>query len=117
LASVKALRGSRTDLDLHAFRRLTSIRIRAVTRFFFHLHDCGTFIPDDEGRDFASLDDAVERAKLEARDLLAAEVAQGKLCLGCRIEVVEAQTGRAIIVPFSTTVTLESAIAEKPPGI
>jgi hypothetical protein len=88
-----------------------------VGRFFFHLHDCGTFIPDPEGRNFSSLDDAIERAKLEARDLLAAEVAEGKLCLGCRIEVVEERTGRAVVVPFSTTVTLQSGIAEKPPGV
>ena len=86
-------------------------------RFFFHLHDCGAFIPDCEGRLFPSIDDAVDRAKVEARDLLAAEVAEGKLCLGCRIEVVEESTGRAIIVPFSATVSLQSAVAEKPPGI
>lgn len=85
-------------------------------RYFLHLHDCGTFIEDVEGREFASLEHAVAQAQIEARDLLAAEVAEGRLCLGCRIEVVESATGRAIIVPFSTTVRLESAIAEKPPA-
>lgn len=88
-----------------------------MARFFFHLHDCGTFIEDPEGRDFPSLDDAVEQAKSDARGLLAAEIAEGKLCLGCRIELVEESTGQAIIIPFATTVHLESAIAEKPPAI
>jgi hypothetical protein len=54
------------------------------------------------------------RGRLEARELLSAEVAEGKLCLGCQIEVVEGSTGRAIIVPFSATVQLESAIVVKP---
>ena len=88
-----------------------------MARFFFHLHDCGNFTPDEEGRDFPDLDAAVKAAKNEARELLAAEVAEGKLCLGCRIEVVEEITGRAMIVPFSTTVQIESAVAEKPPAI
>ncbi|MBB5712922.1 DUF6894 family protein [Sphingomonas xinjiangensis] len=88
-----------------------------MARFFFHLHDCGTLIADDEGRDFLDMNDAVKQAKIEARALLAAEVAEGKLCLGCRIEVVEESTGRAIIVPFAATVHLESAVADKPPAI
>ncbi|RZM02269.1 MAG: hypothetical protein EOP68_21250 [Sphingomonas sp.] len=70
-----------------------------MPRFFFHLHDCGNFTPDEEGRE------------------LAAEIAEGKLCLGCRIEVVEEHSDRAIIVPFSSTVQIESAIVEKPPGV
>jgi hypothetical protein len=85
-----------------------------MPRFFLHLHDCGTLVPDEEGREFPSLEAAVERATLEARELLSAEVAEGKLCLGCQIEVVEESTGRAIIVPFSATVHLESAIVVKP---
>lgn len=88
-----------------------------VARFFFHLHDCGNFTPDEEGRDFEDLDAAVEAAIIEARDLLAAEVAEGKLCLGCRIEVVEESTGRSMIVPFSSTVQIKSAIVESPPAV
>jgi len=88
-----------------------------MARFFFHLHDCGVFTPDEEGRDYPDLDAAIEGAKHEARELLAAEVSEGKLCLGCRIEVVEEATGRAMIVPFSSTVQIESVVAEKPPAI
>jgi hypothetical protein len=94
--------------------RCEHIRIIILARFFLHLHNCGTLIPDDEGRDFPNLEAAVERAKYEARELLAAEVTQGKLCLGCQIEVVEESTGRSIVVPFSATVHLESVIVEKP---
>lgn len=85
-----------------------------MTRYFLHLHYCGKLIPDVEGREFPNLEAAVKRAQMEARDLLAGEVREGKLCLGCQIEVVEESTGRAIIVPFSSTVHLESAIEEKP---
>lgn len=85
-----------------------------MPRFFLHLHHCGTLVPDEEGREFPSLEVAVERATREARELLSAEVAEGKLCLGCQIEVVEESTGRAIIVPFSATVQLKSAVIVKP---
>lgn len=88
-----------------------------MPRFFFHLHDCGTFTPDEEGRHFVDLDAAIEVAMHEARELLAAEISEGKLCLGCRIEVVEEETGRAMIVPFSSTVQIDSAIVEKPPAV
>lgn len=88
-----------------------------MPRYFFHLHDCGALLPDEEGREFPDLEAAVHMAKIEARELLAAEVNEGKLCLGCQIEVVEENTGRTIIVPFSATVQLESAITEKPKAL
>jgi hypothetical protein len=85
-----------------------------VTLYFLHLHYCGTLVPDEEGREFSSMAAAVEQAQEEARGLLAGEVREGKLCLGCQVEVVEESTGRAVIVPFSSTVQLESAIEDKP---
>jgi hypothetical protein len=88
-----------------------------LARFFFHLHDCGKFTPDEEGRELADMDAAVAVALHEARGLLAAEIAAGKLCLGCRIEVVEEHSNRAMIVPFSSTVQIESAVVEKPPAV
>ncbi|WP_445192269.1 DUF6894 family protein [Sphingomonas sp. Tas61C01] len=88
-----------------------------MPRFFFHLHDCGNFTPDEEGRELADMDAAVAVALHEARELLAAEIAEGKLCLGCRIEVVEEHSDRAMIVPFSSTVQIESAVVEKPPAV
>lgn len=84
-----------------------------MPNYLFHLHDCGKLIPDEEGREFTTLDKAVEQARLDARELLAAEVKEGKLCLGCHIEVVEQGTGVTIIVPFSASVQLESAIVDK----
>ena len=83
-----------------------------MPRFFFHLHDCGKLVPDEEGQEFPTLEAAVAEAQVDARELLAAEVKEGKLCLGCRIEVVEEATGRTIVVPFSATVQLESAIVD-----
>lgn len=85
-----------------------------MARYLLHLHYCGKLVLDEEGQEFPNLEAAVERAQVEARDLLAGEVKEGKLCLGCQIEVVEESTGRAVIVPFSATVQLESAIEEKP---
>jgi hypothetical protein len=84
-----------------------------MPRFFFHLHDCGRLVSDEEGREFPSIEAAVARAQIEARELLADEIRDGRLCLGCQIEVVEETTGRTIIVPFSSTVQLQSAVVER----
>lgn len=84
-----------------------------MPRFFFHLYERGVLILDEEGRDFPDLKAAVEQAKVEVRDVLAAEVIRGRLCLGDQIELEEETTGRVFIVPFSAAVQLESTITEK----
>lgn len=83
-----------------------------MARYLFHLHHCGDLISDEEGRELDSLEAAVAQAQVDARGLMAAELSEGKLCLGCQIEVVEVETGRAIIVPFSTTIRLDSGVSE-----
>ena len=82
-----------------------------MPRYFFNLHECGTFIADEEGREFPDIHVALERATAEARALLASEVEQGRLCLDCHIEVVEADTGEAFSVPFRPLVTITDSAA------
>ena len=80
-----------------------------MAQYLFHLHECGDIIEDEEGRELASAADALDQAIREARDLMAAEVASGKLCLGCHIEVVNAATGKAFSVPFRSAIKIEDA--------
>ena len=70
-----------------------------MARYFFNLYECGTLIPDEEGRecDFASLR---EKAIRDARDIMSAEVKKGQLCISCRIEVVDAAGNLVLEVPF-----------------
>jgi hypothetical protein len=71
-----------------------------MQKLFFHLHECGTTIVDDEGVEVESLADARLRALREARSIMSSEVAAGKLCLSCRISVEDAQGATLMIIPF-----------------
>ncbi len=79
-----------------------------MKHFFFNLHLCDEVIPDPEGAMFEDVAAAVRTAKLEARSYLAAEVAAGKLCIGCYIKVVDAETGESVDVPFRSMVTIKN---------
>lgn len=77
-----------------------------MTRFYFNLHECGHCTPDDEGVLLADVSAAREKAVAEARAIMSAEVAEGRLCLSCSIEVL-AEDGRAAVnVPFAEALVL-----------
>jgi hypothetical protein len=71
-----------------------------MARFYFNLFECGTLIPDDEGRecDASSLRSI---AIHEARDLMSGEVKAGRLCVGCRIDVLDEAGSLVLSVPFT----------------
>jgi hypothetical protein len=64
-----------------------------MARYFFNLHECGTLILDEEGREVIDSDQLHALAIKEARQLMSVEVARGELCLSCRIEVLDADRG------------------------
>lgn len=71
-----------------------------MARFYFNLHECGTVTPDEEGAVFSDTGLLRERAVQEARAIMSAEVVEGRLCLGCNIEVMD-EGGRIVLdVPF-----------------
>lgn len=77
---------------------------KTMTQYFFHLHQCDKVYRDDVGADVADLAAACARATAAARGLMAAEIVDGKLCLGCRIEIAD-EAGRVVaIVPFKDAV-------------
>lgn len=77
-----------------------------MERYFFHLHECGTHIPDDEGRGLAGMEEARSEAIKAARDVMSAEVQAGRLCLGCRIDVKDGNGRLVLTVPFSDALTI-----------
>lgn len=113
------LAGARSGCDLTCFRMAnfalfystkaqTSAEdaLAKMGRYFFHLHECGTLISDEEGMDFTDLDGARENAIAAARDVMSAEVKAGKLCLGCRIEVKDQSGAILLILPFREALML-----------
>lgn len=58
-----------------------------MSRYHFHLWDGTTLIHDPEGAELPDLPAVIERALHTARELLAEEVADGKLPLYMRLDV------------------------------
>ncbi len=75
-----------------------------MPQFFLHLHECGRVTRDEEGFDFASVDDARLEAIRSARDIMCGTLHDGTLCLGCYIEVEDARGGPSFVVPFREAV-------------
>lgn len=72
----------------------------AVARYFFHLHECGTLISDEEGQELVDRAAIREQAIKEARHVMAAEVQEGRLCLGCCIHVLDENERPVLTLPF-----------------
>jgi hypothetical protein len=62
--------------------------VGGVPRFYFHLHnDCD--FPDHEGQEFPNAAIALQRAIIEAREIAAQAVRNGRLVLDHRIDVAD----------------------------
>lgn len=71
-----------------------------MPKLFFHLHECGTVLLDEEGMEVDSLSEARRHALRNACSIMSSEVAAGKLCLSCQIVVEDAQGTPLVTVPF-----------------
>ena len=66
-----------------------------MSRFYFHLREGDTVIPDDEGQDLPDLSEALREAQLAARDLLAEAIRSGKERVPDAFVIAD-EAGRAI---------------------
>ena len=72
-----------------------------MQRFFFRVVECGgKVLEDPDGMTLADAEEARSQAKEDARELMAADVKAGELCLGCHIEVDDEDGVRVMDVPF-----------------
>lgn len=71
-----------------------------MPRFYFNLHECGHSTLDNEGVLLADVAAARQQAVVEARSIMSAEVSEGRLCLGCNIEVLGDDGQLAVNVRF-----------------
>jgi hypothetical protein len=78
-----------------------------MTQYFFHVHECGSVTEDQTGLKLIDLASAFQVAIRKAWSTMALEVASGKLCLGCHIEIVNAETGERTRVPFRETLQIK----------
>lgn len=78
----------------------------AMARYFLHIQD-GRYIADDEGSEFASLDEAVQEAIQSARSILREAVWVGRLPLGERIDIADESGTVLRTVPFREAVVIE----------
>lgn len=77
-----------------------------MARFFFHLHERGKFIQDDEGVERSDTASIYAEALRAAREVMCAEVAEGRLSLDCHIEVRDAAGETVMTVPFKDAVAI-----------
>jgi hypothetical protein len=77
-------------------------------RYFFHLHESGGCIVDEEGLELADLDAARRAALTGARALIASEVLDGRLTLGTVMEVQDGRGETVMRLPFRDAVTVEA---------
>lgn len=79
---------------------------RGMPRYFLYLDECGTVTEDEEGASYASLDDAKRAALEAARDVMRSELAEGRLCLACRIDVFDRSRKLVYSMGFKDAVTI-----------
>ena len=77
-----------------------------MTKYFFHLHECGVVTQDDEGREMSDFESARCYAETAARAIICSEVEDGDLCLGCHIEIENGDSGERHVVEFRDVVRI-----------
>ena len=75
-----------------------------MSRFFFDLHECGRVLIDSEGVEMPDASAARVNAIREARQIMADEVAHGRLCLACHIEVQDEARDTVLMVAFADAI-------------
>lgn len=78
-----------------------------MPRYYFHLYSHDR-IPDEEGVDLPDLAAARMEAVLSARELMAADVARGRLQLDQRIEVTDENSRIVLAVPFRDIIEIRA---------
>lgn len=79
-----------------------------MERFFFDLHERDRVLIDEEGTELPDATAACANALHEARQIMAAGIAEGALTLDCHIEVQDERRNVLLIVPFKDAVTFSS---------
>ncbi|CDZ33893.1 Hypothetical protein NGAL_HAMBI1145_20330 [Neorhizobium galegae bv. officinalis] len=71
-----------------------------MTRYFFHIRRNGETVLDEEGGEFASLDDARISAVNAVRELVAAKIKRGLMILNDHMEVRDEADALQLVISF-----------------
>jgi hypothetical protein len=77
-----------------------------MPRFFFNILNNGRLQVDQEGVDFATIDEAVEEARIAAREILSEKVLSGDEIDGQRFEITTEDGTIVEVVPFRSVLNL-----------
>lgn len=77
-----------------------------MSLYRFHIHHCTAVARDDEGLELLDLAAARREAIIGARSIMGDELANGRLCLDCRIEIEDGAGRLLATVPFRDAVTV-----------
>ena len=77
-----------------------------MTIFYFNLHTPEGDICDEEGQEHPDLEAAHQAAIARARDLLCAEIRQGKIHLSSYIDIVDEKRQPMLTLSFDEAVTI-----------
>lgn len=77
-----------------------------MPRFHLTLNECGSVTPDTEGVELPNLAAARVAAVAAAREVMGAEVIEGRLCMSCDIEIYDGAGRRLDRLPFRDMVTI-----------
>lgn len=80
-----------------------------MPHYHFNIHNGAGFTPDEEGLELSSESAARVHAIRGARSLMSADVLDGKLDLGGRIEVTDDQDDEVLTVRFTEAVRVHLA--------
>ena len=76
-----------------------------MPRFYFDLNECGDVTLDEEGVELPDAAAATAHATFAAREIMSAEIKEGRLCLGCALYVREGERLLSIVW-FKDTITI-----------
>lgn len=79
-----------------------------MSLYHFHIHHCTALARDEEGLELPDLAAARREAIAGARSIMGDELAKGRLCLGCHIEIEDGAGLLLATVAFRDAVTITS---------
>lgn len=77
-----------------------------MQNYYFNLNECGKILTDEEGTALSTIEQVRDFAAIQARSIMCAEVAEGRLCMNCHIEVYDAGGNLALKMPFKQAIEL-----------
>jgi hypothetical protein len=74
--------------------------------YYFNIQECGTLDEDLVGRECADLTEAHAHAFAIARRIMSEEIREGRLCVACNVDILNAERTLIQVVPFRQALSI-----------